>query len=280
MSISLDAPNDRRVAELRDIQISGLPGIGCYTLVLVLHFTATHPKAEVLIRNVSIRLDWGDNFQRMIASGIPDDSPPVRITQHSTDIQICFRLPLSPSQVGEIESRRNGGDFGLALWFVAESTQNGAFRSIAGRHEFPVRQQVWIEALECMEYRRTMLFELPVPGAESPIGELVRKAQLFLNKGEYEQTIGLCRQAIEKAEGYLEDRTAASRAVERYREERKNMDATERMLFLREALKHATHLAVHHSEGHDGYSRDQANAVLGATISLLSLFRPIDAGAK
>lgn len=260
MSISLDAPNDRRAAELRDIQISGLPGIGCYTLVLILHFTATLPKAEVLFRNVSIRLEWGDNLQRMIASGIPDDSPPVRVAQHSTDIQICFRLPLSPSQVEAIESRRNGGDFKLSLWFVAESAQDGAVRSIAGRHEFTVRQQVWIEALERMEYRRTMLFELSAPSTESPIGELVRKAQLFLYKGEYEQTIALCRQAVEKVESLLNDKTAATQAVDRYRQDRKNMDATQRILFLREALKNATHLAVHHSEDHDGYSRDQAKA--------------------
>ncbi len=280
MSISLDAPNDHRVAELRDIQISGLPGIGCYTLVLNLHFTATHPKAEVLIRNISIRLDWGDNYQRMIASATPDNSPPVRITQYSTDIQICFRLPLSPSQVEAIESRRNGGDLKLSIWFVAESAQDGASRSITGSHEFAVRQQVWIEALERMEYRRTLLFELPVPCEDSPIGELVRKAQLFLYKGEYEQTIGLCRQAIEKVESVLNDKAAATQAVERYRQDRKNMDATQRMLFLREALKNATHLAVHHSEDHDGYSRDQAKAILGTTISLLSLFSPLDEGAK
>jgi len=43
------------------------------------------------------------------------------------------------------------------------------------------------------------------------------------------------------------------------------------LLVLREVLIHATHPAHHH--GHeDGYSRDHARAILGMTISVLSLF--------
>lgn len=270
MSIGLDDPNGYRVAELREVKVSGLPGIGCYTLALNLHFNVTPPKVETIIRNVSVRLEWGDGAQRMIGVASPD-SQTTRITEYSSEMMIGFRLPLSGAQIEGIEQRRNGAGFKLALWFMGEVEQAGKSWSKSDRHEFEVRQQDWIEALERMEYCRTMLFELPVPSADAPIGELVGKAQAFLLKGDYDQTVTLCRQAIEKIEALASDRSAASRAVDKYRDDRKGMDTAERLLFLREALKNATHLAVHHSPSHCGFSRDQAKVILNTTISVLGL---------
>lgn len=273
MSIGLDEPNGYRVAELRDVEVHGLPGVGAYTLVLILNFTATHPRAETTIRNVSVRLEWGDSKQRMIGVAQPDGQV-TQIHQHSTHIPIGFRIPLSAIQIENIEKRRNGGNFKLVLWFMCDVEQAGKSQSKSDRYEFEVRQQDWIEALERMEYRKTMLFELPVPSADAPIGELVAKAQAFLHKGDYDQAVTLCRQAIEKIEGLAGDKSAAGQAVKKYRAVREDMDTTERLLFLREALKNATQLAVHHSPNHSGFSRDQAKAILGATISLLGISMP------
>jgi len=275
MSIGLDDPNGYRVAELREVKVHGLPGIGTYTLAFVLHFSATQPRAETTIRNVTVRLDWGDNEQRMIGVALPDGLS-ARIHQHSTNIPIGFRLSLSAAQIEGIEKRRNGGNFKLSLWFMGDVEQAGQSHGVVGTHEFEVRQQDWIEALERMEYRRTMLFELPVPSSDAPVGELVAKAQAFLHKGDYEQAVILCRQAIEKIEVLVDDKSAVGQAVKKYRSAREEMDTTERLLFLRESLKNATHLAVHHSPNHCGFSRDQAKAILGATISLIGLFMPIN----
>lgn len=277
MSISLEDPSGFRVAELREVKVHGLPGIGSYTLVLNLHLAATQRRAEATIRNVSIRLEWGDNEQRMIGVAMPD-GPPIRITQYSTDIQIGFRLSITGAQIEDIEKRRNGGNFKLALWFMGEVEQAGKSQNKSDRHEFEVRQQDWIEALERMEYRRTMLFELPVPSSDAPIGGLVAKAQVFLHKGDYDQSVSLCRQAIEKVEALAGDRSAASRAVEKYRDDRKGMDTAERLLFLRESLKNATHLAAHYDQNHCGFSRDQVKVILGTTIALLGLFHSAEEG--
>lgn len=269
MSISLQNPQGCRVAELREVKVHGSPGVGCYTLVLNLHFTPTQPKANANIRNLFIRLEWSDDSQRMIGTALPDSSLPIPISSFSTNVTISFRLPISSAQIEDIETRRNGGNFSLRMWFSAELDQDGEFKGISDLHVFTVRQQEWIEALEQMEYRRTLLFELPVPTSDSPIGELVRRAQTFLFKGDYDQAVALCRQAIEKIEAQLGDQSSASRAVEKYRTNRKEMDETERLLFLREALKHTTHSAVHHNDNHYGYSRNQAKAILGTTITLL-----------
>lgn len=271
MSIGLDDLHGFRVAELREVKVNGLPGIGVYTLILNMHFTAMQLKTEVAVKNISVRLEWGDNAQRMIGVAVPDSST-IRISPYSTDIQVGFRLPIAAAQIEDIERRRNGAGFKLALWFAAELEQAGQSKSNYGQHEFPVQQQDWIEALSRMEYRRTMLFELPIPSSDDPIGLLVAKAQASLHKGEYDQAVALCRQAIEKTEGLASDKSAASRAVNKYRDDRKGMDTTERLLFLRESLKNTTHLAAHASENHSGYSRDQAKAILGTAIALLSLF--------
>lgn len=275
MSIGIDDPNGYRVAELREVKVHGLPGVGSYTLVFVLHFAATQPRAETTLRNVTVRLDWGDNEQRMIGVALPDGLS-ARIHQHSTNFPIGFRLSLSAAQIEGIEKRRNGGNFKLSLWFMGDVEQAGQSHGVVGTHEFEVRLQDWIEALERMEYRRTMLFELPVPSSDAPVGELMAKAQAFLHKGDYEQAVILCRQAIEKIEVSADDKSAAGQAVKKYRSAREEMDTTERLLFLRESLKNATHLAVHHSPNHCGFSRDQAKAILGATISLIGLFMPIN----
>lgn len=270
MSIDLKDLNEYRVAELREVKVHGLPGIGSYTLVLALHFVVTPPRAESTIRNVSVRLEWGDGAQRLIGVAVPD-SPPIQISKYSASITINFRLPIPGAQIESIEKRRNGAGFKLALWFIGEIEQAGQSMSNSGKHEFEVRQQDWVEVLDRMEYRKTLLFELPVPSSDVPIGELVAKAQAFLNKGDYDQAVTLCRQAIEKTEELTGDKPAAGRAVKKYREARDEMDTSERLLFLRESLKNATHLAVHHSQNHNGYSRDQTLAILGATISLLGL---------
>lgn len=274
MTISLEDPKGRRVAELREVKVHGLPGVGLYTLVLNLHFAPMQPKEDTRVRNASMRLEWGDSAQRMIGVAQADNSP-LQISQYSSECQIGFRLPIYAAQIENIERRRNGADFKLVLWFSGEVEQAGQSKSNTGRLEFPVRQQDWIEALQRMEYRRTMLFELPVPTSDSPIGLLVEKAQAFLYRGEYDEAVIRCRQAIEKIEGLMSDKAAASRVVNKYRSDqrdRQSMDAIERSLFLRESLKHATHLAAHDTDDHRGYSRDQAKAILGTTIAVLGLF--------
>jgi len=78
----------------------------------------------------------------------------------------------------------------------------------------------------------------------------------------------LCRQAIELVEKYRKDKNKGATAVLKYKENRQDMNTEERMMFLREGLKNITQLGAHHG---DEFSRYQAQAVLGMTVSLLSL---------
>ncbi len=128
-----------------------------------------------------------------------------------------------------------------------------------------------------MGYHRSFFYELPLPyvknGQESA-ATLIKKAQHYLLCGDYDDCVGKCRNLLEACSLTNAAQKKAKRAREKYKGDqgkRESMDASERMLVLREAVINATHLAHHHNSG-PGYSRDQARAILGATISILSVF--------
>ena len=84
MSISIETPSGHRLAEARRISVHGLPGVGGYTLVINLHLSVMAPTTETLLSNRSIRVDWGDNQQRMIGIGVPNQAQPIRLTPYSS----------------------------------------------------------------------------------------------------------------------------------------------------------------------------------------------------
>lgn len=277
MSITIECPNRFILAELRRIEVHGLPGLGACTAVFRLTFSVHPPKVETFLENLWIRGEWGDNRQRMLGTAIPDEGQPVRISPHCNELGLNFRIPLSFSQIEAIEALRNGGDFRLALWLSAHVRQDTKASDTSGRTEFDVKQQDWIRALEQMDYRHTFLFELPLPKDDKvnePAVGIIHKAQQYLLGGHYDQCVGECRKLLEAYALGDSDKQQLSTTRDKYRgnqETRESMDIPERLLILRDVVTHATQLA-HHHHMYDDYSRDQARAILGATISVLSVF--------
>jgi hypothetical protein len=273
MGLGLEMPFGRYFAEIREAKVHGLPGIGGYTLVLMLHLEARRPEVDTYMRNISVRLDWGDNTQRMIGSAFTDHSQPIRIAPTSSDFQIGFRIPVSSAQIEDIERRRNGGDFKLSLWLYAELEQAENFGSVYEKYEFPVKQQEWLEALARMEYQQTLLYELPLPAENGELGlTIIKRAQYHLHRGHYDECVGECRKLLEAYKLDTVEADLLKRARVKYKgsdAERQSMNGSERLAILRDALTHATHLAHHYNES-DGYSRDQAKAILGTTVALMS----------
>lgn len=277
MGISIEQPCGHRLAEARRISVHGLPGVGGYTFVINLHFSVTAPTTDTYLTNLSIRVDWGDNQQRMIGTGIPDQAQPVRLSQYSNDATMGFRLLLSPSQIEAIEALRNGGDVSLSIWLLGNVFQDGGSATIQQQGTYKVSQQEWVEALNRMEYCRSFLYEITLPfedDVDEPAFALVQRAQHHLLRGHYDECVGECRKLLEAYPLTDEDRHVLKMAREKSkgdRAARESMDVPERMMALRDALANATHLAHHHNSS-EGYSRDQARAIFGATISVLSVF--------
>jgi len=213
--------------------------------------------------------------------GVPDQAQPIRLSQYSNEATIGFRLLLSQNQIEAIEALRNGGDISLSIWFLGNVFRDGNSSNIQQQGAFSVSQQEWVEALNRMEYCRSFLYELLLPYVENeqePATALIKKAQHHLLRGHYDECVGECRKLLEAYPLTDADRQVLKMAREKHkgdRAARESMDVPERMLALRDALTNATHLAHHHNSS-GGYSRDQARAILGATISILSVFSEKD----
>lgn len=276
MSINIETTSGYRLAEARRITAHGLPGVGGYTLIINMQFSVTAPQSEALLHNLNIRVDWGDNQQRMIGRGIPDQAQPIRLNQYDSEKLIGFRLLLSPNQIEAIETLRNGGDASLSIWLFGNVYQDGANTTIQQQGTYKVSQQEWCEALNKMEYHRSFLYEVAFPfdaNEQGQAGAIIKKAQYHLLRGHYDECVGECRKLLEAYPLNDADQSVLKSAREKARGDRaarESMDIPERLLALRDALTNATHLAHHHNSN-DGYSRDQARAILGATVSLLSI---------
>ncbi|EAR21577.1 hypothetical protein [Nitrococcus mobilis] len=274
MTISIVTSNCQILADVYQIQVNGLPGLGGYTLIINLHCTVRSLETQTFLRHLVIRVDWGGEEQRRIGFAIPEQAQPIQISS-SGQQTLEFRLALTPQQLEAIEARRNGGDFRLRIWLTGEVTQGGNIATITESGEHHIRQQDWIEALERMEYRRSLLYEVPLPDQESgaePAADIIGKAQYHLLRGHYDECVAECRKLFETYPLSKEDEAQLGRAREKFsggRDGKESMDIPERLILLRDAIKHATHPA-HHNHGRDSYSRDQARAILAAAVAMMT----------
>jgi len=206
-----------------------------------------------------------------ISDGILDGHPIIEWAEHTVDSQLGFFFYLSTSQVASIEEFRNSGDLKKSIWLSGVVDYEGKQNDFYDKDDYVISKQQWLEALAAMKYKDTLFFELYMPMDNEPEDEnvkiLLERAQNHILNGHYQETIGLCRQAIEFVEKVRKDKNVASKAAKKYIDSRKEMDVLERMLFLREGLKNVTQLGAHHSKE---FSRQQAQAILGMTVALLS----------
>jgi len=144
MSISIELPNNRRLAEVKRISVGGSPGVGCYTLVINLHLSVMAHETDSDLSNLSIRVRWGDNQNRMIGIGVPNEAQPIRLTKYGGEKTICFYLLLSPTQIEGIEALRKGGDVRLSIWLIGNVSHNGNSSTIYEPETFSVMRQEWL----------------------------------------------------------------------------------------------------------------------------------------
>lgn len=270
MGISIGGQYGARLGDVRDISIHGFPGCGIFGLYINLKVSAGNLKSEALISQLQCRIEL-DNPTVKIGNGFLENQPTLRWTQYSDVEQMGFHFYLSGSQIEAIESYRCSGDIKLCVWLSGNALHEGVSQSFSDKGEFSIPKQRWLEALNEMGYRETLLFELTIPKSDddqdSKLRGYLERAQNHILNGHYQESVGLCRQAIEWVEKERGDKNEAGRSVDKFKESRRDMAINDRMLFLREGLKNITHLGAHEDEE---FSRQQAQAILGMTVALLS----------
>lgn len=270
MGVSIGGFNGPRLAEVRSVSAHGVPGCGVYVLYIRLTMLAANLKSEALVSQLSCLLET-DKPCLKISNGVIEGNPVIRWTEYTDEYQLGVFFYLSGNQISAIEEYRNSGDLKLSIWLSGIVDYEGKRTDFSDKGDYLISKQQWIEALSSMGYKDALLFEIAFPNVEGSdteaIKELLKKAQTHILNGHYQESVGLCRQAIEVIEKVRDDKSKASSAVSKYRENRQHMNTEERMLFLREGLKNITQLGAHYG---DEFSRNQAQAVLGMTVALLS----------
>lgn len=270
MGLSIGGHNGERLGDVSNISIHGFQGCGIFGLHINLIVNAGNLKSDAHISQLDCRIEL-DKPTLKIGNGFIDNLPTLRWTQYSEVEQVGFYFYLSGRQIQAIESHRLSGDFNLGVRLSGNAVYEGESQSFSDRGEFAIPKQQWLEALNRMGYRDTLLFELPMPKSDNDqiiqLKGFLTRAQNHIHNGHYQESVGLCRKAIEWVEKERGDKNEAGNSVVKFKESRRDMTTIERMLFLREGLKNITHLGAHEDEE---FSRQQAQAVLGMTISLLS----------
>lgn len=267
MKISIRRNSDY-VVEFNRVQIQGRRGLGGFTFVLVLEGSSKPQQPAVSVSNISISLTDASTKQALVFN-IPSSTQLMECI-YAMDEQLCFELLLSKEQLNAIEEHRGDGDL---KWQIG-------LRAMASRHSdsiYPsydsstvaIPRQEWLRALSDTGYRDTLMFEIPMPSFSDDLMDVVTKAQEFIDCGHYQEAVMQCRRIIERVEERRGDGQKSRAASKRLQNstDRKEMSAEDRMLCMREQVKNICQLGAH---GESVFTRSQARAVLGLTLTLLA----------
>lgn len=234
MGISIGGFNGPGLAEVRSVSAHGVPGCGVYVLHLQLKILAANLKSKALISQLSCRIET-TNPSLKISDGVLEGHPVIEWFEYTDESQLGFFFYLSANQISAIENFRNSGDLKLSIWLSGVVNYEGQVNDFYGKDDYVISKQQWLEALSSMKYKDTLLFELPMPKQDGSdkdkLKELLERAQSHLINGHYQESVGLCRQAIELIEELRKDKKEAANAAAKYKEKRKEMNINERMLF-------------------------------------------------
>lgn len=252
MMVSWDV-NGRRFGELALIGLNGMPGLGFYRLLLRHDFTiyARAKQNEIRVNQLSGEL-WmsGKGGGECFLGYVRRQSRDVPITSFDTNYTGNFDLEidLNAGNIEAIEQIRLGGGLKvrLNLYGAATCDQFNEYPISVGLY-YDANQSTWINVLEGMGYRRTMLLEIPMFGDQKDpnlrqISEFLQKAQQYLLQGHFREAIGSCRDVLESLEHALGDKEQVdSIKFENLRQ----MDKINRLRLIRRALKKFTDSAKH-----------------------------------
>lgn len=254
--------------ECDQLQINGRKALGGYAFTFTLKGKRAPMEPSVTILNLSLSLSTA-NQEKLIGSSIPSSTQLIQCGQYPNSEQLSFEALFTKEQINSLEEYRQEKDLQLSFGLRAITSSNGQVWPSFEISEVTISREAWLVALRDAGFRQTILFEVPLPEMDKELESLVSKAQEFIETGHYKDAVMQCRHIIEQIEKVRDDKALSLEANKKSqnRQEREDMTAIERMLSVREQLKSICHLGAH---GREFFTRSQARAVLGMTLSLLA----------
>lgn len=207
-------------------------------------------------------------------------SVPVIPHSFTSDPTVQLRLDLDRRRLEAIEAARDGKDMSLALMIYAQLTDSaGPPRWETQTAAYVVSQSTWVQFLEQVSYRKTLLLEIPVPPKQrSPelaaASAELERAQKAIERGDYRDAVGYCRDVMENILRALKDTDLIDFTNTR------SMDKADRLRLLRRAFRTFTHPAKHSDDVAVAIEWNRVDAVSAISISAALLNELTAPGAR
>lgn len=260
--------NSSYIIEFDQLIVSGREAAGGYAFSFTLRGSRPACSAPVSIFDISLSLSLSDPV-RPLLNAVPSSTQVVQCHSFANNTeQIHFECVLTKGQVNAIEDYRLEGDLKLNVGLRALTTSSDGLLTSFDVADVVVPREHWLNALKSAGFRKTLLFEVPLPTVSEELSGLMGKAQEFIETGHYKDAVMQCRHIIEQIEKVRDDKRQSSAAnAKAHSKERQDMSSIERLLSLREQLKNVCQLGAHGSEC---FTRSQAKTVLAMTMALLA----------
>jgi len=268
------------IADLRCTGVHLQEGIGFYLLRFSIRFDVkVHDDQTFRLENVRSKVFAGVSHapQKLLGYAEPEAPILIRTTKYPSNPELLFDIAITPTQLAELESIRNGGDLHFKLHLHGETY--GSHDPLPAHDDVHVHvnQTEWIKQLKQISFAEIVLFEVHLP-PQSSDGEFrvavdhLRKARDLFLAGHYDEVVGKCRLAIEGYSKVQGDEQQQSSAVTAFCNNRTGMGVMERLLLIRAAVRHYTQLAHHDltTESVSSLNRADASLILGMTAGLLA----------
>ena len=268
MKISINH-NGSSIVEFDQFNIGGREAVGGYAFNFSLKGSRLACEAHILIFDISLSLSLPDPVRPFVTS-IPSSAQMIDCNRYPNNSeQQNFEVVLTREQVNALEEYRQEKDLKLNIGLRALTSSDEMSWSSYDTTNVIIPRELWLQALKNSGFRQTLLFEVPLPSVSNELVLLISKAQEFIETGHYKDAVMQCRHIIEQIETNRGDKALASAANKKAQnnQQRKEMTSIERMLSMREQIKNVCQLGAH---GTEEFTRSQAKAVLGVTLSLLS----------
>ncbi len=271
MSFSIRANGGRQLAEVEIERLSGQAGLGHFRLFLNLkiRIDAQSGSDEHLVDLSAEALVGGTPLGRFRQS---PQGTPVRTATAAFPVTTVLEMELDRTRLEAVENRRGGGGLELILNVHADVEGPNGLRRDFSQLVHHVNQGVWVSILEQMGYRKTLLLEIPVPDraaapALAKAVDLLVQAQGAVGRGDYRETVGLCRDVMEAMSEALADDDAGSPIAQELFAGQRQMSKTQRLQLLRRALKTFTHPARHHDAASGAFDWERTDGLMALTIA-------------
>jgi hypothetical protein len=247
MPFMITAASNKRFAEGFVESLTGMPGLGFFRLLVNLNLRVEASADPTRLTQLSGDLTVGNRLATRLYASPP--SLPLPQYPHAVTTTLTLQADLARQQLEAIEEARGGGELSLILTIHPVLTEpTGETRTSMLQEHWQVNQGVWVGVLEQMQYRRTMLLEVPVPDPQrqpelAHAVDVLGRAQKAMTRGDYRDAVGLCREVLEEMSTALGD-SEPSPLPELFSGQRQ-MSKAERLRVLRHALKVFTHPAHH-----------------------------------